>query len=136
MDKRTDEYKVLKKTIFGEARGESEAGQRAVAWVILNRANQGEKYGGPTIKGVCLKANQFECWKHGQKRREMEAGIINEPGIFAAIDQWLPYVYYGKDQTCGSDHYNNPRIEGYPPWTENCKRTVIIGKHQFYKSLV
>lgn len=39
LDKNSKDYEILKKTVFAEARGESKEGQRAVAWVIKNRAN-------------------------------------------------------------------------------------------------
>jgi N-acetylmuramoyl-L-alanine amidase len=50
------ELEVYQKTIYAEARGESEEGQRWVAWVIKNRAHLNKSYwGGNSIKGVCLK---------------------------------------------------------------------------------
>lgn len=133
LSKSSRDYQVLLDTIFAEARGESEQGQKAVAWVIKNRADLNRSYwGGNTIAGVCLHPGQFECWNGDGAQRIAEAKR-REPGAVAAIESWLPNVFLGRDPSNGSDHYNNPDKEGYPSWTNNCRRTVKIGHHQFYK---
>ena len=134
LDKNSYDYKILLDTIFAEARGEPELGQKAVAWVIKNRADLNKSYwGGNTIAGVCLQPGQFECW-NADKRHEIEEGKRREPDVLRSIDSWLPSVFCGSDPSNGSDQYNNPDIEGYPSWTNNCDCTVKIGNHQFYKS--
>ena len=134
LDKNSYDYKILLDTIFAEARGEPELGQKAVAWVIKNRVKLNRSYwGGNTIAGVCLQPGQFECW-NADKRPEIEEGKRLEPDVLRRIDSWLPSVFCGSDPSNGSDQYNNPDIEGYPSWTNNCDCTVKIGNHQFYKS--
>jgi N-acetylmuramoyl-L-alanine amidase len=134
LNKQSEDYQVLKKTIFAECRGEPQIGQKAVAWVIKNRADLNRVYwGGNTIAGVCLELGHFECW-NADRRHLIEEGIRMEPGAYAAIDAWLPTVFQGSDPSGGADHYNNPDKEGYPPWTNNCYRLQKIGNHQFYKS--
>ena len=134
LDKNSYDYKILLDTIFAEARGEPESGQKAVAWVIKNRVKLNRSYwGGNTIAGVCLQPGQFECW-NADKRHEIEEGKRREPDVLRSIDSWLPSVFCGSDPSNGSDQYNNPDIEGYPSWTNNCDCTVKIGNHQFYKS--
>jgi N-acetylmuramoyl-L-alanine amidase len=129
LDRNSEDYKILLKTIYAEARGEAEEGQRAVAWVIKNRADLNREYwGGNTIAGVCKKQGQFECWKGRD-----DIGI-HEMASYRAIDKWLPQVYVQKpDPTNGCDHYNNPTKEGDPDWTKNCSLKEKIGNHQFYK---
>ncbi len=126
------ERDVFKRTIYAEARGESVTGQQAVAFVIKNRAQLNRPYwGGNSIKNVCLKDGQFECW-NGKSDIQ-----INEPQAYAEICRWADKVFDGdsqyKDPTGGADHYNNPDKEGYPPWTDNCTKKIKIGNHQFYK---
>ncbi|KAI9556720.1 hypothetical protein GHT06_016511 [Daphnia sinensis] len=134
LDRNSWEYHILHKTIFAEARAEPELGQRAVAWVIKNRADQNQPYwGGNTIVGVCLQPFQFECWNPDRSHLIDEA-IRSEPEAFNAMDTWLPEVYLNPDPTDGADHYNNPDKEGYPPWTNNVDPVIKIGNHQFYKS--
>ncbi len=53
--------KFPKKTIYAEARRGPFEGQQWFAWVIKNRARLNrDNWGGGIIKGVCLKARQFE----------------------------------------------------------------------------
>jgi N-acetylmuramoyl-L-alanine amidase len=128
LNRNSNDYQTLLKTVYAEARGEDERGQRAVAWVIKNRADLNREYwGGNTIAGVCRKSGQFECW-NGRNDIDMP-----ETHSRNAIDAWLPDVYRHADPSGGSDHYNNPAKEGYPSWTQNCRQTVKIGNHQFYK---
>jgi len=125
------EKDVFAKTIYAEARGEPLEGQKWVAWVIKNRARYNREYwGGNTIKGVCLKPGQFECWN----------GVtdipINEPSVYSTIQQWSAQILAApasQDPTGGADHYNNPDKEGFPAWTFNCVKLRKIGNHQFYK---
>jgi N-acetylmuramoyl-L-alanine amidase len=125
------EKEVYAKTVYGEARGEPEEGQKWVAWVIKNRASKNRGYwGGGSIKGVCLHKNQFECWK------DKDDIAINEKGVYDKIQKLTEGIYnapLGNDPTGGSDHFNNPDKEGCPSWTENCTKTKKIGGHQFYK---
>ena len=60
-----DRY-ILARTLWGEARGESLAGQIAVAWTIRNRVDDGntKSWWGEGYAGVCQKPYQFSCWKN------------------------------------------------------------------------
>ena len=125
------EREVFAKTVYAEARGESEEGQRWVAWVIKNRARMNRGYwGGNSIKGVCLRNGQFKCWNN---IGDIEIG---EQGVYGRICQLTNKIYdapHHNDPTDGADHYNNPAKEGYPSWTTNCKVIKTIGNHVFYK---
>uniref|UniRef100_A0A914W970 Cell wall hydrolase SleB domain-containing protein n=1 Tax=Plectus sambesii TaxID=2011161 RepID=A0A914W970_9BILA len=126
------ERDVFAKTVYAEARGEPVEGQVWVAWVIKNRARMNRGYwGGNTIKGVCLKKGQFECWNG-----KSDIDVSGEPQVYQRIHRLTDAIYVappGNDPSGGADHYNNPDKEGYPPWTKNCKRLRKIGHHQFYK---
>ncbi|KAL3275544.1 hypothetical protein HHI36_020303 [Cryptolaemus montrouzieri] len=120
------------KTVYAEARGEPENGQEAVAWVIKNRAAKNRSYwGGSKIGNVCKQKGQFECWN----------GVsdipIHEKDSYNKIKKMTDRVYdapLSSDTTGGCDHYNNPKKEGYPGWTNNCDRVMDIGDHVFYKA--
>lgn len=122
------DYKVLKDTIYHEARGESREGQIAVAWVIINRANHAGKRWPDNIAGVCKQECQFECWNAGMDTS------IREKSAYESIDNWLKNVLRNEipDPTGGSNHYNNPSKES-PYWAKVIPKTVKIGAHQFYK---
>jgi spore germination cell wall hydrolase CwlJ-like protein len=126
-----DEREVFAKTVYAEARGESEEGQKWVAWVIKNRARMNRAYwGGSSIKDVCLCNGQFECWNN---INDIE---ISEQGVYRRICELTNKIYdapHRDDPTNGADHYNNPDKEGYPSWTKNCRRLNKIGNHVFYQ---
>ncbi|KAJ6634868.1 Spore cortex-lytic enzyme [Pseudolycoriella hygida] len=127
-----DDKSVFAKTIYAEARGEPEEGQKWVAWVIKNRAEKGRDYwGGSTIRGVCKQPYQFECWNG---RNDIE---IKEPGAYEKIRKWSDSLYDApkeRDPTGGCDHYNNPATDGDPDWARKISKVRKIGNHQFYKS--
>ncbi|CAF1544318.1 unnamed protein product [Rotaria magnacalcarata] len=103
---------VFRKTIYAEARGEPTDGQIWVAWVIKNRVRLNRDYwGGDSIKDVCLKSGQFECWNG---RSDIH---IDEPAAYAQVCEVVDPIYSanpGQDPTDGCDHYNCPHKEGYP----------------------
>ncbi|MFT8135469.1 hypothetical protein ACMYLZ_23150, partial [Salmonella enterica subsp. enterica serovar Enteritidis] len=55
---------ILARTLWGEARGEGQAGQIAVAWTIRNRVFDGKakSWWGEGYAGVGLKPGRFSCW--------------------------------------------------------------------------
>lgn len=65
----THERTILAKTLWGEARGEGQAGQQAVACVILNRARR--KYRGDSVSAVCRWPSQFSCWNANDPNRAL-----------------------------------------------------------------
>ena len=62
-----EDFDKAVRTVWGEARGEPEDGQRAVASVILNRARSA----GMSPTDVVLAKGQFEPW--GSKRAQLDA---------------------------------------------------------------
>ena len=119
---------VFAATIYAEARGESIEGQEWVGHVIKNRARLNKSYwGGTSIKDVCLKPGQFECWNRGPIE-------INDQISFHRAHEIIKRVLASNDPTNGCDHYNNPDKEGYPAWTQNTHFMRKIGNHQFYKT--
>ena len=130
LDCNSHDYQILLRTIYAEARGELLMGQKAVAWVIYNRAKLNRGYwGGSTIAGVCKQPGQFQCW-NGKSDI-----VMTEIDARQAIESWLPTVFQGSDPTGGCCYFNNPDKEGYPDWTTRVKRGCKIGGHQFYQDL-
>lgn len=124
--------KILAQTVYLEACGEIQEGWRGVAFVIINRAKQNRSYWcGRNVADVCKCPGQFECWNRGKDYQ------ISDTTTYNKIKTVTDKIYNGSDSsdpTLEADHYNNPDKEGYPEWTKNCRKTVKIGNHQFYKS--
>lgn len=122
------DFEVFCKTIFAEATGESEEGQRWVGWVIKNRAS----FCNQSIKQVCLKPSQFECWNKGNA--EIDKKIASEKKDYEKIVTLAQEVFNAskeKDPTGHCMHYNNPNKE-YAKWTETAEKKLQIKNHVFY----
>jgi N-acetylmuramoyl-L-alanine amidase len=135
LDRRSEDYQTLLKTVWAEARGEPVDGQKAVAWVVKNRVSKNKSHwGGNTIRGVCRQQYQFSCW-NGVNNIDMS----RDTGARDAIDSWLPAIFSSRDPTNGSTHYyayrGANRVQQPPSWasSRNCVQTVDIGNHRFYR---
>lgn len=117
----TDEERALSAlTIYHEARGESEEGQRAVAEVLCNRVLS-EAYP-DTVKEVIYQKGQFACADALTTVPVREpAALAKAFDIFAAVleetEHLLPetYLYFGTSLPA------------------NAKSHVRIGSHYFYE---
>ena len=124
---------ILSKTIFGEARGESKEGQRAIGLVVLNRYRSNKWFSGTTIADTCLKYKQFSCWNRDdpnyKKLLEVSGDKITS-FITLATD-----LVNGKcaDITNGATHYHTKQI--MPKWAKGKLPCAEIGNHIFYKNI-
>lgn len=131
---------LLAVTLYGEARGETAVGKRAVAWVVRNRMGIAKKwqeskgrqhplFGDGTVAGVVLRPWQFSCWNKGDPNLPKLLEIIQTDGESAGAGMWaiLKAVASGvlkeppewPDPTWGATHYVVPfDSKGQPLW--NC----------------
>jgi N-acetylmuramoyl-L-alanine amidase len=131
---------ILARTLWGEARGESLAGQVAVAWTIRNRVNDGKakSWWGEGYAGVCLKPYQFSCWNRGDPNYASLSGARRIPfrelaQAHIAADQ----VIDGKvsDPTDGATHYYAISMLKPPTWIKGAQETLRLGYHVFFKNV-
>jgi len=120
-------------TIAFEAPEESDEDKAAVAYVILNRTQNGRW--GDNIKDVVTHPWQFEPWM--TKRQDMERLSPDDPRYRSAA-QIADAVLNGEmpDPTAGATHFLNPRWLGkgaaaLPSWARS--EGQPIGRHTFYK---
>lgn len=126
--KANPECAKLAEALYYEARGESTAGQIAVAQVIINRADPSKKGFPNTITGVITQKSQFSYLK------EANVGVYNDA---AAYQKSLAIAYgsmngsYG-DQVGGAVNYLNPKHAKDLSWSGNLgSNAVRIGNHVF-----
>lgn len=125
---------LMARTIYGEARGESTAGQEAVANVIINRLKKQGWYG-KTIHEVILKPYQFSCWLENDPNFNILLSIhlkLDKQIEIATKAIKLELI----DNTNGATHYHTKQI--VPDWIKNpdrMRKTVEIGNHIFYREL-
>ena len=131
---------ILARTLWGEARGESLAGQVAVAWTIRNRVNDGKakSWWGEGYAGVCLKPYQFSCWNKGDPNYAYLSGAKQIPfREFAQAQIAADQVMFGKvsDPTDGATHYYAATMPKPPAWIVGAKQTLKLGHHVFFKDV-
>jgi spore germination cell wall hydrolase CwlJ-like protein len=133
---------VLALTVWGEARGEPQAGQVAVAWVIRNRAERRQQ----SIQRVCLAKWQFSCWWEesansralAARAQQMIAGqVLPDPGWLALLQRCHQVLVGGiPDPTGGADHYLTTALHGSaeaPAWAVLMPVVATIGRHTFLR---
>lgn len=131
---------VLARTLWGEARGETSAGQVAVAWTVRNRVFDGKdkSWWGEGYADVCQKPYQFSCWNKTDPNYEFLIGLkqisfreLARARIVAdqVIDGKTP------DPTGGATHYYAIAMPRAPAWAAKAKQTLKLGGHVFFKDV-
>lgn len=128
---RTEEWQCLAEALYFEARGESLAGQVAVAEVILNRVDDRAYPGsicgvvrqGHDIEGPC----QFSYYCDGKPEH------VNNPAVFEHIGKLAWVMLGGKPRilTGKATHFHASWVN--PGWASRMVRTAQIGQHIFYR---
>ena len=132
-DKFTD-VEILARTIYGEARGESELGKMGVAAVIINRAAIGGWWG-KTPREVCLARYQFSSWNRNDPNR----ALLMKPQItdlaYQACYQIAAQAMTGEmaDPTDSADSYCVTGLR--TSWNANLDPCKVIGKHSYYRTV-
>jgi len=120
------QLQCLALNVYFESRGESKLGQRAVAWVTLNRINDA-KYPN-TICEVVWQNKQFS-WTHDGKSDKPKDQRAWEYAQFVATHV---YTNYGllEDPTEGAVMFHADYTTPY--WADSYNKTVEIDNHVFY----
>jgi hypothetical protein len=126
------EERCLAEAVYFEARGEPEAGQAAVAQVVLNRVKSGLYPS--TICGVVYQNRnrymgcQFSFACEGKSLR------ITEPGPWARATRIANSVLKGDTYLSKiGDALNYHADYVRPSWARSLEKTGVIGHHIFYK---
>ena len=125
----------LIRTVWGEARGEGEAGMIAVCWVVLNRIKAGRW--GKTAAVVCGAPAQFSCWgEHDPNHRWLLAmipGDVSTAEAAAAVDKVLAGA--APDPTGGATFYYARSMAAPPAWAIGQIPSAEIGHQLFFKDI-
>lgn len=139
-----EDIDYLARTIYGEARGESETGQIAVGYVILNRSRTASKrpqFGDGTIKGAVLKHSdngvyQFTCWNPLDKNFRIISNpdLVGQLSFKKSLNSALKVLNaIVEDPTAGANHYYATTIPE-PKWAKTALDKIQIGNHIFMKA--
>jgi spore germination cell wall hydrolase CwlJ-like protein len=125
-------------TMWGEARGDGEAGMRAVGHVIDNRRRLGRH--GAFVTDTVSEAWQFSCWNPGDPNLAAMMNVDALPADGREGRMWLAArrlageILSGQseDPTGGSLFYH--AVEVAPRWSEGLIPERRIGRHLFFRS--
>lgn len=128
-----EEFRCLSEALYFEARGETLAGQLAVAEVIMNRVGS-KKYPnsicGVVYQGVRAgsRACQFSYACDGHPE------VFNEKKAFARVSKIARLIVdgYRSTTTNGALFYHTTGVS--PSWARKFQRTAKIGVHIFYRN--
>lgn len=135
-----DDLLNVARTMWGEARGETDAGMAAVACVIINRFEKKKWYSGKTLGETakfCVKGSkyhQFSCWNENDPNRNkmLKLTYIELKREFDIIRALLADY---QDITNGADYYFNPKACKTPKWAVGKKPCAKIGSHLFFNNI-
>ena len=133
---RENDIDILARTIFGEARGESAVGKKAIACIVLNRYKARKWFSGSTIAETCQfcvkgsKYHQFSCWNEDDPncKRIKNASDVELAECREIAEKFVDGVE--KDFLCGACHYHALGVN--PAWAKGKKADFLIGHHLFY----
>lgn len=127
----------MARTLWGEARGEPQAGIEAVASVILNRVciaqAKGGYWWGTDVISVCQKPYQFSCWNKSDPSYSKLIAVTERNKYFVQCLMITRRALAGqiRDITRGATHYHADYVSPY--WIKGETPTLTIGRHIFYK---
>lgn len=129
---------IATRTVYGEARGETYAGKKAVAWVLKNRwMAEGGQFGkDDTLATTCLRHVQFSVWNSVDPNfRAMHTIQVDNSNFRECMRAVLEVLNEPVDtSTMGSTHYHTEAIMPY--WAKGIPPTAIVGNHVFYNSIL
>lgn len=128
---------TLARTMWGEARGETQAGRDAVGCVVRNRLNSlSYVLYGLTYAAQCTAHEQFSCWNAGDVNRAQLQAVTESDAIFAECLSDAQGVIDGTtpDPTGGATNYFDTSMKNDPPeWAASMTFTTQIGRLLFYR---
>lgn len=138
VDTKYEDVICLAKNIYFEAGGESVQGQKAVTWVVLNRANSDSREWPDNVCNVVYqpssnpnrpRACKFSWYCDGKS--DAIPVEHQEQWAKAIVMAWEIYQGYDHyDPTLGATHYL--RCDRYRVWILSLDFKVKIGDHCFY----
>ena len=136
----------LARTIYGEARGSTQADRIAVAWVVRNRlarpgwwSRHPDDIPDDTVQAVCREPQQFSCWNPTDPNRRVLDRLalpdaLADPAFrlcllaaIAVLDGLEP------DPTEGSCHSHTAGVA--PAWSRGRRPVAAIGGHLFFNDI-
>ncbi|SDW21569.1 Cell Wall Hydrolase [Albimonas donghaensis] len=128
------QWACLTEALYFEARGETLAGQVAVAEVILNRVDRAD-YPNTVCKVVrqgASTARRYAC--QFSYKCDGKSDAMNERGAYKRVGKVARAMMDGRARTItdGATHYHADHVR--PRWAKKFPKTASIGDHIFYRA--
>jgi N-acetylmuramoyl-L-alanine amidase len=127
---------TLARTIYGEARGESDAGKQGVASVVMNRLMYGSYGGWPnSVAAICTQPKQFSCWNSNDPNLPVIESVDASDPVFQDCLDIAQAAIAGSisDNTGGATFYHDISIKEPASWQRaGYVETTQIGRFIFY----
>jgi spore germination cell wall hydrolase CwlJ-like protein len=126
------------RTIYGEGRGGSFDGMKAIGHVFVNRVNRTAGDADDDLASAALRHRQFSAWNEGDPNRaKMQAARLDDP-VFRACLRAMLAALDEPDFTAGARHYMTVarRTAGWPgSWGPKRAPCFAIDDHLFYNDV-
>ena len=107
---------IAARTLYGEARGEPDEGQRGVARVLVNRMRDGRW--GKSLGSVCLWPFQFSCWLSRDPNLKTIISLADDDPMLVKLRGIVAEALAStKDVTQGATHYYAVSMNNPPAWS-------------------
>ncbi len=142
IDYKTDDFSedneeiLLARMLFGEARNCSELERAGIAYTAVNRANDGKRWNGKTLREAVLKLRQYSCFNDGDPNRVklMDPERYDKKSWEECLET-AKKVLRGeyREANVGQTHYHTLNVN--PAWASKIDKIGNIGKskHLFYR---
>ena len=125
---------IAARTLYGEARGETDPGQSAVARVLVNRMRDGRW--GNTLTTVCMWPFQFSCWLPRDPNLKKIISLPDDDPMLEKLRGLVAEALAStKDPTQGATHYYAVSMIKAPAWSAGATLCGQIGNHLFYRDV-
>lgn len=131
MNPRTWLFETAVRTLWQEARGESDEGRTAVAHVIWNRL--ASRKWGNTLACVCLAPFQFSGWNAHDPNRLAVAEVPDDDPMLDHLRLILTVAQHAPDPTEGALYYYAASLPEPPQWAAEMKFAGRFGNQLFYR---
>ena len=134
---RIQDIDALARTIYGEARGEDDAGKHAVGRVIVNRWRSNKWFAGDTIEATAMMPWQFSCWLRGDPNREKLLNVTYADKLLCKCMEAAAAAIYSAPHLWLTDdvfHYYSDTIRT-PDWAEGKTPAGRLGHHVFFAGI-
>lgn len=126
-----DSLSLCAKTVWAESRSEPSLGQLAVAFVIVNRTRQPDRFGA-TVAEVVQQSRQFSVWRQGSASRRRMVSLTDADPTYVQAKRLCLAALSGAvaDPSNGALYF----YSRHPPrWARSKIVVARISKHVFLK---